>query len=49
MPLEMNIRDKILNLAKPYPRRAKQATEATSLKAEVQHLPARYCDIVVND
>jgi hypothetical protein len=41
MPLDEETKQQVLKLSKAYPKRAKQATGATSLKAEVQRLPAR--------
>jgi len=41
MPLDNEMRVKIMPLSKPYPKRDKQAMDATSITAEVQHLPSR--------
>jgi hypothetical protein len=41
MPLNNEMRVKIMPLSKPYPKRDKQAMDATSITAEVQHLPSR--------
>lgn len=41
MPLDAEMRERILPLSKPYPKRAKQAMAATSSTAAVQHRPAR--------
>lgn len=41
MPLDNDIREKVLALSKPYPKRVKQAMDATSITAEAQHLPTR--------
>jgi len=45
MPLDHETREKVLSLSKSYPKkRSKQATGATSTKAEVQRLPGRSTD-----
>lgn len=41
MPLDSDIREKLLKLAKPYPKRNKQAMIGTTDTAEGQHLPLR--------
>lgn len=44
MPLDEETKKKVLLLSKSYPKRAKQATEVSSLKADVQRIPARSTD-----
>jgi hypothetical protein len=41
MPLDKNMSAKIAPLAKPYPKRVKQAMVDSLDTAEVQHLPTR--------
>jgi hypothetical protein len=49
MPLDEAMRQKIAKLAKPYPKRIKQAMIESIETAEVQHLPIRSTDLQVNN